>query len=343
MDASTATTQAILEAMNNSANTKKRGSIVKLFASPGGDSITDIYLEQGRQPCVPKTSDDEMEIEEEGVSAPGTMDARFSNDQQESEASFEEIRATASSLQDEGDLMHARYVLQSNLPRAFQAVERGTYDPSRMGYLLSDLGFVSRNLGDYEEAIDYYVQAIKYELMVPKESMATCATSKAPGNRRLLAYLESIAGIHIETRSHESALRTFKDVYDIQLECMGAHSPEVALTLHNLGLVHCILGNYIPSLNFCQESLRINLILVESLGGCGNDRGDPCPTSLYRLLGDSLSATGLVYRKLGQYHQAASSFSLAITIREAFLDKNHPDVTLMWYNMGRVQNEVGDP
>lgn len=102
---------------------------------------------------------------------------------------------------------------------------------------------------------------------------------------------------------------------------LDRNHPEVAYSLHNMGIVQFCQGRYQKALSAYQQALDIrNKIL-------GPNHPD---------LAASYNNMGIVYRRQGKYSQALQAYTKTLSIEEKALGPKHPNVGGTLNNMGIV-------
>lgn len=181
--------------------------------------------------------------------------------------------------------------------------------------------------------------------------------------------LSSVARIYYDNGDYYAAASLFRRAQDIREKTFGSASPDLALSLNDLGEVYCTLGRYTDAETVLTRALHIwedrlgpeHIELAACFNNFGRlylvqDRYDEARPFFERALnimknilgpdnpevGLTLTNLGSLHRKRGQYVEAESFLNQALRICEDALGSNHPEVGLIRLELGAARLKQGD-
>ena len=292
-----------------------------------------------------------------------------------------QIWSEARGARQEGDIMRARDLLEGSLAEASRALKDGLYSHSKVGSYLADLGNICWELGDNDEAVDYYKAAVKHESIsvVPKprtsivlgylEAIGRIYVEECNYSLALYTYKEvydiqlramsqnslevastlcNMGLMHYLLQAYRPSLRFYQETLKISLclldsiECHQMQTdPQLCLersceflqksaadSLNVMGLLYCKLGQF----GEAENAFSFALSLREKVLG------------LYHK-----DVTALVYSIAKVRVQMGGSYAALQIYLEGLRrdkvglgDEHHPDLSLIYQNLGGLYNEIGD-
>jgi len=126
---------------------------------------------------------------------------------------------------------------------------------------------------------------------------------------------------------YEESKEIYEEVLRWQIENLGEEHPDVAWSLHNIGLVYNELGEYGKALEYYEKSLEMSKKIY----------GDEHPN-----VAANLNNIGLVYKNLGEYDKALGYYEKSLEISKKILGEEHLAVATSLNNIGNVYCNLGE-
>ena len=167
----------------------------------------------------------------------------------------------------------------------------------------NSLAVLQTQLGNYEEAERLYADLLK--------------VNDLPSGFALTVR-QNLATIYEESLQLDKARVLLEQVTAEERQRLGAHDPELAITLQNLATLYQKTGNLTSAKKLLEEAIKID---QETLG----EEGASFATKIANL--------GVVQQQLGNLAEARKLFEQALKIHEKTLGKEHPDYMFNAYNL----------
>lgn len=135
-----------------------------------------------------------------------------------------------------------------------------------------------------------------------------------------------IGGVYCSKGELDSALNSFHQALELQVEALGDNHIEVAKTLHNIGVSHRHKENLDDALKYYIQAY--NIFKAE----LGQENLDAVRT---------LHNIGGVHRRRKEYKEAMQCFKQVLNVRRTLLGDGHPSVSITLVSMAAVLRRSG--
>ncbi|MFT3775669.1 MAG: CHAT domain-containing protein [Minicystis sp.] len=196
------------------------------------------------------------------------------------------------------------------------AIRRRTLgeDDPEVAHGLNDLADLYAEQGRYAEAAALFQRVVDIEREAKGEDHADVAMA-----------LSNLASVWLDTGDYATAAPLLRRAVAI-LRALGVDR-DTGLVLHQLGVLHDVMGNYKQAEAYFRESLAIARRLL------GADHPEVAVT---------LDMLASVRQGMGDYGGAERLYQEALAIRRARLGEEHPDLALTLSNLASLYQAMGD-
>lgn len=221
---------------------------------------------------------------------------------------------------------------------ASKGSKKNTPSHPHIAALLTKMGDIHGKFGEINDALQAYrgANAFWTKHLSSLKTLTTKDTGSSSDSDNLkehTAAVEGIAlthnrigGVYCSKGELDSALKSFNQALELQIEALGDDHLEVAKTLHNIGVSYRHKENLDEALNFYTRAYHI----FES--ELGQHHLDTVRT---------LHNIGGVHRRRKEYEAAMHCFKQVLTVRRTLLGDGHPSVSITLVSMAAVLRRSG--
>jgi tetratricopeptide (TPR) repeat protein len=207
-----------------------------------------------------------------------------------------------------------------------------------LGTIFTKMGDIHEKLGEKNNALRAYRASQVFwkhflestTIMSPPENASEDEMEKyydhiASVEAFALSY-NRIGSVYTAKGDLDSALGSFHEALDVQINALGEEHVEVAKTLHNIGVCHRHIGDWDEALDFYKRAYDIFEKVL------GRDHLDSVRT---------LHNIGGVYRRKKEFEKAMDCFLEVLEVRRRLLGDDHPSVAITLVSMAAVLRRSG--
>ena len=225
----------------------------------------------------------------------------------------------ALALNSKGDFQNALKYANKSL----KYVKKKRYD-HKVYEVYSMLGMINRHLGNLKESYDFYQDAIDLIESLPVKYITSLQIYS-----NLATLLEQLG----EQKHLNRAKELYEHVVDELTLFIKQNEPErhylilLGTTLHSLGKIHILFGEYEKAIEILQNSYKDLVLLL------GNN---------HEIIGICTNNLGLAYGYNKDFTSALKYHEISVSIQENVLDENHPEVAISKSGLANAYRNVGE-
>jgi len=193
-------------------------------------------------------------------------------------------------------------------------------DHPNLLFTMTHIGQVYQKAGMYNQAIKVYHSALKKTKMIFDIDNTFQGFSISQVTSTLLI---NMGASHYKMENDAHAKRATEYAILLQKQELGDVHPDVALLLHNIGVMQFDSGALSDAIISFNESLKLRRIIF------GNEN---------QHVAESLFRIGNVYEEIGDYDKTLEVFAETIHVMKTSLGNNHPDTATVLFRIGNIKH-----